>query len=276
MNSYFDTHCHLNFSRFKKNVDEVFRQAIDAGVVGIVIPGTDIKTSQKSIELAQKYGKEGFNVWSAVGIHPHHVFEPNDFDQLIADLEMLLKQERVVAVGEIGLDRHEYEETKYKDYHVDESFIKAQKKLFRAQFLCAIEHKKSVIMHNREAKDDLVPLMRELWDSSLKGRAVLHCCEPDPELLLLAKELGLFLGVDGDLTYWEEKQAFIKEVPLEMLDIETDAPFLLPEPLKSQKLYPNTPSNVVLVAQKVAEIKGESLERVAEVTSANARSLFGL
>ena len=85
-----------------------------------------------------------------------------------------------------------------------------------------------------------------------------------------------YLGVDGDLTYWAEKQEFIKAVPLEMLVIETDAPFLLPEPLKSQKMYPNVPANVVLVAEKVAELKSETVERVAEVTTANARLLFGI
>ncbi|KXK11468.1 MAG: putative deoxyribonuclease YcfH [Microgenomates bacterium OLB23] len=131
-------------------------------------------------------------------------------------------------------------------------------------------------MHNREAKDLLLPIVRELWDSSLKERMVFHCCEPDMELLEFVKEFGLYLGVDGDLTYWAEKQEFIKEVPLDMLVIETDAPFLLPEPLKSQKAYPNVPANVVLVAQKIAELKNEAIERVAKVTTANAKVLFNL
>jgi TatD DNase family protein len=272
----FDTHCHLNFSRFKKNVDEVVDTAINTGVKGMVIPGTDIQSSRKAIELAQKYAQNGLDIWAAVGIHPHHVYEHKEDSDELAELEKLLNEDRVVAVGEIGLDRHQYEQTKYEAYHVDERFIEAQKKLFQAQFELAIKHKKSLIMHNREAKDELLPLVRELWDPSLKGRAVLHCCEPDLELLAFAKELGLYLGVDGDLTYWAEKQEFIKQVPLEMLVIETDAPFLLPEPLKSQKLYPNVPANVVLVAEKVAELKGETLERVAEATTANARALFGL
>lgn len=276
MISYFDTHCHLNFSRFKKNLDEVVQDAASLGVKSIVIPGTDIKTSQKAVQIAQTYAQTGLDIWAAVGIHPHHVFEQKDERNEMEELTLLLKEDRVVAIGEIGLDRHEYEQTKYEDYHVDENFIEAQKRLFRAQFELGIEYKKSIIMHNREAKDELVPLVRELWDPSLKNRAVLHCCEPDVELLAFAKELGLFLGVDGDLTYWEEKQEFIKAVPLEMLVIETDAPFLLPEPLKSQKLYPNTPSNVILVAEKVAELKAETLERIAEVTSANARMLFNL
>ncbi len=276
MNTFFDTHCHLNFSRFKKNVDEVIRAANKAGVKSIVIPGTDIISSLKAVELAQQYAAEGLDIWAAVGIHPHHVFEHKEGSDELEELEKLLKEDRVVAIGEIGLDKHQYEATKYEEYHVDDMFIEKQKALFRAQFELGKKYDKSIIMHNREAKEELLPLVRELWDSSLKGRVVLHCCEPDMELLEFAKELGLYLGVDGDLTYWPEKQEFIKKVPLEMLVIETDAPFLLPEPLKSQKLYPNVPANVVLVANKVAELKSESVERVAEVTTANARLLFGL
>jgi len=276
MPNFFDTHCHLNFSRFKKNVDEVVRAATEAGVKSIVIPGTDIPSSQKAIELAQKYASEGLDMWAAVGIHPHHVFEHKDGSHELEELEKLLQEDRVVAIGEIGLDKHQYEATKYEEYHVDDMFIEKQKALFRAQFKLGKKYGKSIIMHNREAKAELLPIVRELWDSSLKGKVVLHCCEPDLELLKLAKELGLYLGVDGDLTYWAEKQEFIKAVPLEMLVIETDAPFLLPEPLKSQKMYPNVPANVVLVAEKVAELKGETVERVAEVTTANARLLFGI
>lgn len=275
MNTFFDTHCHLNFNRFKKNVDEVVHFANEAGVKSIVIPGTDLPSSHKAIELAQKYAAEGLDIWAAVGIHPHHVFEHKEGSNELEELEKLLQEDRVVAIGEIGLDKHQYEATKYEEYHVDDMFIENQKALFRAQFELAKEYNKSIIMHNREAKAELLPILRELWDPSLKGKVVLHCCEPDVELLEVAKELGLYLGVDGDLTYWAEKQEFIKAVPLEMLVIETDAPFLLPEPLKSQKLYPNVPVNVVLVAEKVAELKSETVERVAEVTTANARLLFG-
>jgi TatD DNase family protein len=146
----FDTHCHLNFSRFKKNVDEVVDTAINTGVKGMVIPGTDIQSSRKAIELAQKYAQNGLDIWAAVGIHPHHVYEHKEDSDELAELEKLLNEDRVVAVGEIGLDRHQYEQTKYEAYHVDERFIEAQKKLFQAQFELAIKHKKSLIMHNRE------------------------------------------------------------------------------------------------------------------------------
>lgn len=273
----FDTHVHLNFSRFKKNIDDVVHGSVAAGVTHMVIPGTDVATSQKAVELAHHYAQTGLNIWCAVGIHPHHAFEAKESyqDELVA-IESLLLQDRVVAIGEVGLDRHEYTDTKYQGYQVDETFLARQKELFVAQFKLAITHKKSLIMHNREAKDDLLPLVRELWDDSLKHHAVFHCCEPDEELLEFAKEFGLFIGVDGDLTYWQEKQEFIRQVPLDMLVLETDAPFLLPEPLKTEKKYPNVPANVVLVTQKVAELKGESVERVAEVTTASALKLFNL
>nr|KXK11467.1 MAG: Tat-linked quality control protein TatD [Microgenomates bacterium OLB23] len=116
----FDTHCHLNFSRFKKNVDEVVSAAMQAGVQSIVIPGTDIQSSRKAVELAQKYAQNGLDIWAAVGIHPHHAYEQKEYETDLSELEKLLAEDRVVAVGEIGLDRHEYEQTKYVEYHVDD------------------------------------------------------------------------------------------------------------------------------------------------------------
>jgi TatD DNase family protein len=104
----------------------------------------------------------------------------------------------------------------------------------------------------------------------------LHCCEPDTNLLTLATGLGLYIGVDGDVTYSPEKQDFIRQVPLEILVLETDAPYLLPEPLKTAKKYPNTPATIPLIAQAVAELKGTSIDEVGEITTRNAQRLFDL
>lgn len=286
---YIDTHCHLNFSRFKKKVDEVIAAARSAGVIHIVIPGTDVMSSQKAVEIARR--NEG--IYAAVGIHPHHALSPviprssaqqNDEgscsqDFSVAQIEKLLRNDKngvIVAVGEIGLDRHTYKQTKYENYHVNEAFIDAQKKLFETQFRLAKKYKKSIIIHNREAKDDILLLIENNWSDELKNRAVFHCCEPDLELLDFAQEHGIFIGVDGDITYWKEKTQFIKKVPLEMLVLETDAPFLLPEPLRSEKKYPNVPANIPLIAQFVSEVKGVSLEKLSEQTTANAHTLFNL
>lgn len=271
----FDTHCHLNLSRFKKNVDEVIQGARNAGVNYLVMPGTNLENSQKAIEIAAK----NEDIYAGVGIHPHHAYEMKEnaqdsIDVLLEGVEKIITLPKVVAVGEIGMDRHIYENTKYKDYNIDDHFVETQKKLFKGQALLAIKHKKSLIVHNREAKGDLLPILEEIWDSHLEGRAVFHCCEPDEELLNFAKEHKMFVGVDGDITYFKEKQEHIKKVPLEMLVLETDSPFLLPEPLRSQKLFPNKPENLKLIGEFIAQLKGVSFEELDKVTTVNAKKLF--
>ncbi len=250
-------------------------RAHKVGVSHILAPGTDIATSQKAIEIAHTFE----NVYAAVGIHPHHVYEMqlNDtavIDHHIAELEKLISNEKICAIGEVGMDRHVYENTKYATYNVDESFISLQKKLLEKQISLAKKYKKSLILHNREAKQDVLKLLGDIWDVFLEGRSVFHCCEPDEELLQFAKTHKMFIGVDGDLTYWKEKQEFIKKVPLTMLVLETDSPFLLPEPLRSQKLYPNEPKNILLIAETVAQLKSISLEEVKKQTFENSLQLF--
>jgi TatD DNase family protein len=133
-----------------------------------------------------------------------------------------------------------------------------------------------LILHNREAKEDVLKILRDMWDYKLESRSVFHCCEPDEELLEFAKTHKMFLGVDGDITYYPEKQEFIKKVPLEMLVLETDAPFLLPEPLKTQKLYPNEPKNMKITAEYIAKLRRIDVEEVVRVTMRNACKLFDI
>ncbi|MBI3620123.1 TatD family hydrolase [Candidatus Roizmanbacteria bacterium] len=269
----FDTHCHLNFSRFKKNFAAVIKNAKTAGIIGIVVPGTDIPTSKKAIEIAEK--NQG--IYAAVGIHPHHVFELTLTAEVIfGELEKLISQPKVVAIGECGLDRHEYRNTKYEKYKVEENFVELQKIILEKQIDLAIKHKKSLILHNREAKTEMLPILEKKWNKHLDGRTVFHCCEADQELLGFAKKKGMFIGVDGDITYFKEKQDFIKAVPLEMLVLETDAPFLLPEPLRTQKKYPNEPKNLSLIAESVAKLKNVSFETIVAATTKNANRLFSV
>lgn len=272
-----DTHCHLNFSRFKKNVDEVVDRAQKAGVGQIVIPGTDVPTSQKAVTIASSFK----NTYAAVGIHPHHVFEMmernvSDTNNIMSEIEKLLRHKRVVAIGEVGMDKHIYKETKYARYMIDDQFITKQADIFRQQIELAIRYKKSLIVHNREAKEDVTGILRELWDPFLEGRTVFHCCEPDDELLTFAKKHKIYLGVDGDITYWKEKLEFIKTVPLDMLVLETDSPFLLPEPLRTKKMFPNEPKNISLIAHTVAQAKGIDPKMVEDQTTKNAKQLFSL
>ncbi len=293
----FDTHGHLNFSAFKKNLDEVVKNANEAGVNYFVVPGTDSENSKKAVEIAQKYD----NVYAAVGIHPHHIFEyfreestkkisrvnsslrssntnsPNFFiSSSLAQLKSFLSEKKVVAIGEVGIDRHYYQQTKYENYQVDESFIDLQKKLLEKQIELAIQYDKSLILHNREAKKDVLEILNKLWDTKLEYKTVFHCCEPDMELLEFAKIHKMFIGVDGDVTYRKDKQEFIKKVPLEILVLETDSPLLLPEPLRSQKKYPNEPKNLKIIAEFISHLRDDSINQLIKSTTDNARRLFRL
>ncbi len=288
----FDTHCHLNFKAFDENVDDVIDEAKKAGVNYITIPGTDIVSSQKAIAIAEKH--EG--IYAAIGIHPHHVYEllktlshpvilseaKDLINKIIAEDSSVVsllqndKKGKIVAVGEIGLDRHMYQKTKYGEYIVNEEFMTLQKEFFVAQIKLAKQYKKSVIIHNREAKQDLLPLLHEHWDSFFEGRMVLHCCEPDKQLLQFVKEKKIYWGVDGDITYFKQKADFIPSVPLEQLVLETDSPFLIPEPLKSQKVFPNRPENLTLIAEYVAQLRGENDDIFKKQTEENGLTLFNL
>jgi TatD DNase family protein len=280
--TYIDTHCHLNFKRFKKTREQVIFDAQNKGTLIMIVPGTDIPLSQKAVEVAScnEY------IYAAVGIHPHHTInslklksESSKISQLdvdIRELEKLIVHPKVVAVGEVGLDRHVYEETKYEDYQISAEFMEEQKKYLIAQIRLAKQYQKALIIHNRETKKELFTILDNEWYEDMRFHSVFHCCEPDQELLTYAQIHNIFVGVDGDVTYGGEKAEFAKKIPLEMLVLETDSPFLLPEPLKTQKLYPNTPANIPLIAQCIADLKGVSVEEVAEATTRNAKRLFNL
>lgn len=279
----FDTHCHLNFKAYGKNREEIIRKTRESGVSHVVVPGTNVDTSQAAVLLADTH--EG--IYASVGIHPHHVFElyirlckggsfADVVDAEIEKIRRLVSSPKVVAVGELGLDRHMYVKTKYEEYHVTDDFVGVQKEVMIRQIYIALEHDKSVIIHNREASLDLLKVMEEVWDEKLRGRAVFHCCEPNDELLNYAVRHGIYIGVDGDITYDNRKKSFIQSVPEELLVLETDGPYLLPEPLRSQKAYPNAPYNLEIIAETVARWRSSSVESIKKRTAENGKRLFGL
>lgn len=271
----FDTHTHLNFKAYKKTISEVIRTMKEAGVNYGVIPGTDIKTSINAARIAE----ENDGLWAAVGIHPHHAYEL-DYETMqneLQQLESVLQKSKVVAIGEVGIDRHQYENTKYDAYSVSELFVDLQQQLFRQQIRMAVKYRKSLIIHNREAKTETLHILAEEWSDILQHRAVFHCCEPDDEILAFALEHKMYIGVDGDVTYeGSAKPAFLTKVPAESLVLETDSPFLLPEPLRTERRYPNTPSNLPLIAQAVALAWKQPVQDVVEATTKNALRLFNL
>lgn len=271
----FDTHCHLNFSRFKGRVDDVVLRAKNAGIKTIIVPGTDPVSSRKAIEIANLYD----GVYAAVGIHPHHLFTAKpgtEWKSELEEIDGMLSHPRVLALGEVGLDRHVYDKTKYEGYQIDDTFLKLQRDMLIKQMHLANWHNKAVILHNREAKGDLIELLTQHTSLMTSGRTVLHCCEPDEELLEFAKKHNMYIGIDGDVTYDKAKEEFAKEVPLNMLVLETDSPYLLPEPLRSRKKFPNEPANISVIVQYIAKLKGVEAEEIVSRTTANASRLFGL
>src|SRR3989344_1346287 len=284
----FDTHCHLNFHSFKNNVDDVIKRARDVGVSYITIPSTDVNTSIDAVEIAQN----NKDIYSAIGIHPHHIFKyqiphprhprengdlqipdqvgndsgavGNDVSSFINSelkkIKELAQKDKVVAVGEIGLDRHYYSKTKYSDYQINEEFLFLQKDFFIKQIEIAAEFKKSLILHNREASDEFLETFDKSWREKFKERTVFHCCEPKKSLLDYAKSKRIFIGVDGDVTYNKQKEEFVKEIPLDLLVLETDSPFLTPEPIRSTNKFPNEPKNIYVITDFIAKKKGINIE----------------
>lgn len=265
----FDTHCHLNFKSFLDREEEVVRSAKKVGVDRIVVPGTDLESSKKAVEIANTH--EG--IYAAVGIHPHHIFEIYEKKSTLDMFPFLrlLKEPKVVAVGEIGIDRHVYVKTKHGDYKVDEKFVDLQKEFFIKQIKIAGQYKKSLIIHNREAKKDVLEILTSHQSLIPSHSAVFHCCEPDLELLDFAKKHKMFIGVDGDITYYKEKQEWIKTVPLEMLVLETDSPLLSPF-----RKFPNEPKNIPFIAEFVSKLLNCQIDKIMKQTTTNAKILFGI
>lgn len=275
----FDTHCHLNFSRFKSSRQLVIEQAKQAGVETIVIPATNEETARVALEIASQHS----GLYVAVGIHPHHVFEYMTQDPAnaqahclkdIAQISKLAASPAVVAIGEVGLDKHYYTHTRYNQYAISDEFLRLQEEVLTHQIHLALTHDKSLILHNRDASVEMLALLHNLWDDRLRGRSVFHCCEPNHALLQFAREHDMYIGVDGDYTYDTSKESFLHDIPLDMMVLETDAPYLLPEPYRSRREFPNTPARIADICHFVAQKRSIDPQALADQTTQNARKLF--
>ena len=273
----FDTHCHLNFQVFDEKVKETIESAQKAGVELFLVPGTDILTSKKAVKIAQSFK----DVFAVVGIHPHHVFsflEKNqkEIKNELEKISELAKEEKVAAIGEVGLDNYIYKKTKYKDYKINKKFLELQKEVLKQQIKISLELDKSLVLHNRQAHIELLKLLNDLWDNKLSQRTIFHCCEPKEDLLKFACEKKIFIGFDGDLTYNPEKQNFFKKVPLELILFETDSPFLTPLPVKNEKRFPNKPQNLKYIIEIAAYLKKLDRKKLAEIGKENGKKCFNL
>ncbi|TRZ95454.1 TatD family deoxyribonuclease [bacterium] len=248
-----DTHCHLDFPAFDQDRDEVIKRAKEHGVGYIVNIGSSLLGSTKSLELSAANAC----IYATVGIHPH---EADSFNQeMRIALEGLAKKEKVVAIGEIGLDY-------FRNYSQAEN----QRKLFLSLLQLARELNLPVVVHSRQASADTLKTLKKV----MPVKAVLHCFSGDNDFLQACLDLGFSVSFTCNLTYnkAEDLRKMAKSVPLEKLLLETDAPFLSPEGFRGKR---NEPFQIKLLAEYIARIKGVTEEKVAEVTTVNAKGFFG-
>lgn len=253
-----DSHAHLDFPQFDKDREQVIDRAKEAGVKAIINVGADLQSSRRSIELAEKHPF----IFAAVGIHPH------DADTLdksaFREIEEMAKHPKVVAVGEIGLD-----------YYRDLSPRDKQQEAFESQLELTEALGLPFIIHDRDAHGDVMATLRKSIGKSSRLKGVLHCFSGDTSMAWQAIKLGLYISVGGPLTFRNARQLpdVVREVPLSNLILETDCPYLAPEPYRGKR---NEPAYLLLVAQAVADLKNISVAEVRRVTSENVRELFGL
>lgn len=251
-----DSHAHLDDSRFDKDREQLIKDLGNNNIELIINPGSDVATSVKAVSLAQKHE----NIYAAIGVHPHEVEDMED--ETIELLRSLSKKEKVVAIGEIGLD-----------YYYDNSPRELQKKWFREQIKLAKELDLPIIIHDRDAHQDTYDIIKELKDDSLRG--VLHCYSGGVELAREFIKLGFYISFAGPITFKNAKVSKLvaKEIPLEKMLIETDSPYLTPHPHRGKR---NEPLYVRFVAGEIAQLKGISFDEVMNITNKNARELFGI
>lgn len=257
-----DTHCHLNFESYQEDRDAVVQRAIDAGVTRIIIPAIDAQTSVEALALADIYT----GVCATVGIHPNDTadFSPTQIDTLRA----LAAHPKVVAVGEIGLD-----------YYWDKSPKHKQREAFETQLTLAAELNLPVIIHDRDAHDDVIVIL-EAWANTLPPEhrtriGVLHSCSAPLAITERALAIGFYLGFTGPLTFKkaEDLRQVAAATPLNCLLVETDGPFLTPEPYRGKR---NEPSYIPYIVARLAAVHNLTPDAMALHTTQNAERLFGL
>lgn len=251
----FDTHAHYDDAQFDSDREALLSSMPDLGVTTIVNVSSTLESCEKCVEFARKYPY----VYAAVGVHPDEVGALNE--ETFAAMEALLDNDRVVAVGEIGLD-----------YYWDNESHELQKKWFVRQLELARRHHLPIIIHSREAAADTMEIMK-VHAQGLEG--VIHCYSYSREQAEEYVKMGFYIGIGGVLTFKNAKK--LKEVaaaiPLERIVLETDCPYLAPEPFRGKR---NQSSYIRYVAEKLAEIKEMTVEEVIAVTEANAKKMYHL
>jgi len=252
----FDSHAHYDDKRFEEDYEEVILNAFSSGVKYILNAGSDIATSKKSIKLAEKFDF----VYAAVGVHPHEVEKLSNTEY--EELKKLCNHKKVVAIGEIGLD-----------YYYDHSPREVQRYWFDKQIELGKEFNLPLIIHNRDSHEDIMNIIRRHTPYAKPG--VLHCFTGSWEMAKELLNFGFYISFGGPITFKNAKKAIeiIEKMPEDRLLIETDCPYLTPEPYRGRR---NDSSYVLFVAKRISEIRKISVEEAAKITTENTKRLFGI
>ena len=247
----FDTHAHYDDSRFDEDRDELLTSLKNKGVSQIVNCGCDLKSSLTTVALSEKYDF----VYAAVGVHAHEAEETTEND--LAEIEKLYKKDTVVAIGEIGLD-----------YHYDFSPREKQLEVFEKQLILAKELNLPVIIHDREAHEDTMNLLKKY-----KPEGVVHCFSGSAEMAKEIVRLGMYIGIGGAVTFKNARKPVevAQYLPLDRLLLETDAPYMTPVPFRGQRC---DSAHIAYTAEKIAEIKGIDVQKLIDICNENAKRLF--
>ncbi len=251
-----DSHAHLDDKRFNQDREMIIKNLKNNGIELVVNVGADLKSSKSSVELANKYE----NIYAVVGIHPHSATQLNR--GAMESLKELSKDEKVVAIGEIGLD-----------FYYDNSPRDVQRAAFRAQIELARQLELPIVIHSRDADQETFDILQEAQDGNLK--ILLHCYSGSVELAEEYLKLGSYLSLAGPVTFKNSRipKEVAKMIPLDRLLIETDSPYLTPEPYRGKR---NEPMFTKYTAQAIADIKGISLEKIASATRENTKIFFNI
>lgn len=253
---FIDTHTHLYDDRLDDaRQDEMIRRAFEAGVDKMYMPNCDHHTIPGMMRIAEAFPGQCLPM---MGLHPTYVKE--DFREELSIVKEWLDKQRFAAVGEIGLD-----------YYWDKTYVAQQQEAFAQQIDWALEHELPIVIHSREATEDCIAMVRSKQNGKLRG--VFHCFSGTAEQAEQIAELGFLLGIGGVVTFKSNKelQAVVQQMPIESLVLETDAPYLAPVPFRGKR---NESAYIPFVAEKVAELRGMSIEALGQATSANAAKLF--
>ena len=258
----FDSHCHLDDERFEEDREEIIEKIKESGVTKLVSAGYSIEGSRKGVELSKKYEF----IYTTCGLSPNDI--PQTEEELWKDIDKIkklvkenLEYKKIVAIGEIGLDYY---------WEKDNERRELQKKAFVKQIELANDFDLPIVIHTRDAVMDTIEILKK---NKVNKKGVFHCCPLNRELVKEALKLDFYISFAGPVTFKNSKNAneIIQMVPNDKMLIETDSPYLSPEPLRGKR---NDSRNVKYIAQKIAEVKGLSIDEVAEFTNQNAKRVF--